>query len=417
MESKIFRKVSLERLSSPEQLDQILRVTDAKTWASLLGIFLLLGVSVTWGYAGAVATKAAGQGLIVRTGGVLNIVTSGAGMVVDIKANVGDHIKPNQVIARVAQPELTEKIRATQEMLAEARSQENLSRQLHAQNAKLQSDALQRQRENATRQIGEMQDQINLVKEQIPVDQELLAKGLITKQQTFVNRQKLVDLNSKIESLRAEIRQYDAQQFGIDVAPVQNQVEMQSRIADLQRTLGGLEAQLNMASNVVAPYGGQVLELKVYPGASVQAGTPLLSIQPDVQKLEALVYLPADKAKNVAVGMEAQISPSTVKREEYGFVRGKVSYVSEYPSTPAALMRNFQNESLAQSLTAGGSVMEVRVLLLADPKTVSGFAWSSPGGPPVTISSGTICTAQIVTRKQKPISLVFPYVKEKLGLS
>ena len=77
MESRIFRKVSLERLSSPEQLDQILRVTNAKGWGALLGILILLGVSVVWGYEGSVAAKAAGQGLIVRSGGVLNVVTAG----------------------------------------------------------------------------------------------------------------------------------------------------------------------------------------------------------------------------------------------------------------------------------------------------------------------------------------------------
>ncbi len=417
MESRIFRKVSLDRLSSPEQLDQILRVTNAKSWGALIGILLLLGVSVVWGYQGSVASKAAGQGLVVRSGGVLNVVTAGSGMVVDLNVKVGDHISRNQVIAKVAQPALIEKIRDTQQMLAEARAQEDLSKKLHGQNAKLQGDALQNQRENAKRQIEEAKAQIKIVEEQIPVDEQLLAKGLITKQQTFPNRQKLVELRGKIESLNAQLREFDAQQFGIEAQPVQNQVEMQSRIADLQRTLASLNAELAMTSNVVASYGGEVIELKVYPGAAVQAGSPLLSLQPQQDRLEALVYLPSDKAKDVQLGMEAQLSPSTVKREEYGFLRGKVTYVSNYPSTPAALMRNFQNEALVQSLTANGPVTELRVEMLPDKSTRSGFAWSSPGGPPLTLSSGTLCTTQIVTRRQRPVSLVFPYVREKLGIS
>lgn len=98
-------------------------------------------------------------------------------------------------------------------------------------------------------------------------------------------------------------------------------------------------------------------------------------------------------------------------------MRGKVVYVANYPATPAAIMRNFQNESLVTSLTNGGPVTEVRVELIPDPKTPSGFAWSSPLGPPITVSSGTICTAAVVTREQRPVSLVFPIIKEKLGLS
>jgi HlyD family secretion protein len=417
MDSKIFRKVSLERLSSPEQLDQILRVTNPKNWVALLAILILLGVTVAWGYGGSVASKAVGQGVIVRSGGVLNVVSAGSGMVVSLTVNVGDHVQPDQVVAKVAQPEIVERIRDTEDQMAEARSQQELSQKLHTQDTKLQQGALAHQRENAERQIAVLKKQIDLVNEQLPIDEELLRKGLVTKQQTLANKQKLVQLNSQIEGLEAQITQYDAQKFEIDVQPVQNQVEMQSRIADLSRTLAGLNERLKMAANVTAPYGGEVLELKVYPGATVPAGAPLLSIQPDVKSLQALIYLPADKAKSVIPGMEVQISPSTVKREEFGYIRGKVVFVSDYPSTSAALMRNFQNESLVQSLTGNGPVTEIRAELIADSKTSSGFAWSSSAGPEITITGGTICSAQVVTREQKPITLVFPYIKSKLGLS
>jgi HlyD family secretion protein len=79
-------------------------------------------------------------------------------------------------------------------------------------------------------------------------------------------------------------------------------------------------------------------------------------------------------------------------------------------------MRNLENESLAQSLTASGPVTEVHIQL-EPADTPSGFQWSSRQGPPLQISSGTMCTAMIVTREQPPASLVFPILKEKLGLS
>jgi HlyD family secretion protein len=417
MDSKIFRKVSLERLSSPEQLDQILRVTNPKDWVALVAIFILLGVAVAWGYGGTVNSKATGQGVIVRSGGVLNVVSAGSGMVLSLKVNVGDHITPNQLIAVVSQPQVAEKIKDTEEMLAEARSQQELSSKLHTQDEQLQQEALARQRENAEQQIEVLNKQVALVQEQLPVDEELLQKGLITKQQTYANKQKIVQLESQIETLHTQIKQYDTQKFEIGVQPVQNQVEMQSRIADLVRNLDALKGEQNMTMNVRAAYGGQVLELKVYPGATVAAGEPLISIQADVQKLQALIYLPADKAKSVSPGMAVQISPSTVKREEFGYIRGTVAYVSDYPSTPEALMRNFQNQALVQSLTANGPVTEVRAEMSPDVKTVSGFAWSSSTGPDITLSGGTICTGEVVTRQQKPVTLVFPYIKSKLGLS
>ena len=37
MESTLFRKAALERLSSPEQLDTIARLTEPRTWLALIG--------------------------------------------------------------------------------------------------------------------------------------------------------------------------------------------------------------------------------------------------------------------------------------------------------------------------------------------------------------------------------------------
>ena len=149
----------------------------------------------------------------------------------------------------------------------------------------------------------------------------------------------------------------------------------------------------------------------------MSAGEAIASIQPDVKDLEVLAYVPSSEVKNTHVGMEVQISPSTVKREEFGFMQGRVAYVGDFPSTPAALMRNFENESLVQSMMAAGPVTEVRVGLVAAPNTASGYRWSSPRGPDVTISSGTLCSVQIVTREQRPVSLLFPVFRESLGLN
>jgi HlyD family secretion protein len=415
--TSIFRKVSLERLSSPEQLDRTLTVTPTRGWIALLAVLLLLGLTVAWGFEGIISTTAFGQGVIVRSGGVLNVVSAGAGVVTEMHVKVGDRIRRNQVIAQVAQPDLTERIRAIRENIGEVERQREVARQIRAESVKLQVESIARQRENAKREIQVVQDQSKLVAEQIPVEAELLAKGLITRQQTFISKQKLVDLEGNVAALNAQLKQYDSQQYAIESSPMEADIEMQSRIADLKRTLGGLEQQLELAGKVVSPYNGEVIELQVVPGSTVSAGVPLLSLQPDLDQLEVLVYVPSAKAKEIRAGMDAQISPTTVRREEYGFLRGKVVSVADYPATPAALMRNFQNESLVKALLGEGPITELLVSLQPDPKSSSGFLWSSPLGPPVTLSSGTLCSAQIITRQQKPVSLMIPYLREKLGTS
>ncbi len=130
-----------------------------------------------------------------------------------------------------------------------------------------------------------------------------------------------------------------------------------------------------------------------------------------------MLYLPASQAKNVKPGMDVEISPSTVKPEEFGFIRGKVTYVSDFPDTPAELMRNFENEVLVRALTNDEPVTEVHVEMQKNPKTASGYQWSSARGPALTLSSGTLCTAEIVTRWQQPITLVLPSLRRAFGLS
>ena len=51
-----------------------------------------------------------------------------------------------------------------------------------------------------------------------------------------------------------------------------------------------------------------------------------------------------------------------------------MTYVSDFPTTNAAAMRTFENESLVNALQSQGVANEVRVVL---DHGASGYAWSS----------------------------------------
>jgi HlyD family secretion protein len=416
MNPGVFRKVSLERLSSPERLDLAWKVTSPKEWMALLGIFFLIGAATVWGFKGSLSSKVMAQGLIIHRGGVVNIVAPGTGQVVRVNVRVGDNVHANDVIAEIAQPGQMERIKVTQGALDDAKRERERQMRVKTDGANLQLEALARQRANAEREIVELGDQIKIVNEQIPVDEELLSRGLITKQQSLATRQKKVTLEGEVANRQAQIKQYDAQKFSTEDQPRESDIDMQARITDLERNLAALEQDLATTSKVVSPYTGRVLELKVYRGSAVSDGTPMVSIQPDAGNLEALVYLSAVEAKDVEPGMPAQISPGTVRREEYGFMTGKVAFVADYPATPVAMMSVLGNDPLVQSINAAGPVTEVRIDLDPAP-TASGFKWSSRAGPPSKISSGTLCSVQVVTSHDAPITLVVPMIKEKLGLN
>src|SRR5690349_6039848 len=108
MGKEIFRKASLDRLASPEQLDQLLRVTTPRGWIALAALCGAVSAGVAWGFLGASNATVAGQGVIIRSGGVFNVVPFAGGRVIELRVQVGDVVQANQVVARVAQPGLIE---------------------------------------------------------------------------------------------------------------------------------------------------------------------------------------------------------------------------------------------------------------------------------------------------------------------
>lgn len=75
--------------------------------------------------------------------------------------------------------------------------------------------------------------------------------------------------------------------------------------------------------------------------------------------------------------------------------------------TTDGMLRVLGSRELVQKFLAGTTaVLELRVELLTDETTPSGYLWSSRRGPNLKIGDGTICSGSIVVKRQRPISLV-----------
>ncbi|MCB9452144.1 MAG: hypothetical protein H6672_11945 [Anaerolineaceae bacterium] len=57
MQEKLFRKAALEKLSSPEELDQLMQITNPRGWLVLVALLLLLGTVVVVGVLGRVSVQ------------------------------------------------------------------------------------------------------------------------------------------------------------------------------------------------------------------------------------------------------------------------------------------------------------------------------------------------------------------------
>jgi HlyD family secretion protein len=85
-----------------------------------------------------------------------------------------------------------------------------------------------------------------------------------------------------------------------------------------------------------------------------------------------------------------------------------VKSVARFPSTPDGMLQVLGNEQLVDEFLVAGAPVEVRVELVRDSTSPSGYAWSSGGGPAIELATGTPCLASVVLGTQRPIDQVLP---------
>ena len=209
----------------------------------------------------------------------------------------------------------------------------------------------------------------------------------------------------------------ELEQAQLAVTLLEEQLSEAQKIKEIQiaEQIQKLKTDLEFGSNIVASEDGRVLELKIGKNQLIQPGMELISVEREgeaIRDLEVVLYVPAEEGKKITPGMEAQISPTIVKKEEYGFMLGRVISVSEFPATTQGMMTTLGSQELVSSLARNSAPIEVRIELITDNTTQSGYKWSSPNGPPITINSGTLCEGTVTISSQPPIRMVIPKVRK-----
>lgn len=419
MPGSVFRKVSLERLASPEQLDQMIRVTTPRGWIALVALGIVLGTALAWGVAGTIPEKATGQGILVRSGGVFEVVPLGGGRVEDVAVRVGEEVAEGQVVARVAQPDLLAVLAEARAELEDLRIQQRHLEEFGSREVRMQTEYLAQQRADLQAAIRADEEELGWMREKIANQERLVAQGLLTRQTLLATRQQYEATQREVRASRNQIRQNAVDQLALREKKRQEILAGRLGIEEAERAIGRQEAELQRISEVVSPYTGTVLEIMTEQGRVIERGEPVLRLDltgKTVKDLEAVLYVASTEGKKIRPGMRIQISPSTVRQEEYGFLLGTVTYVSDFPATAQGMTRTLKNDALVATLSGGGAPYEVHADLIPDPDTRSRYRWSSRQGPPTEIRSGTLCAGYITLKERRPLELVLPIFRRSAGL-
>jgi hypothetical protein len=145
-----------------------------------------------------------------------------------------------------------------------------------------------------------------------------------------------------------------------------------------------------------------------------EAFEPIVSVVSDYasgglsQQTLLLAYADYEAQRNLRVGMEAQVWPADEKRDEIGYVRGRITQVVRYPANAADVRQILKSDVLAkQLLDQDDAVYEVLIDLQRDPADSTCYDWSFGKPDDVSMDFGTYCSVLTETRRRSMFQYLF----------
>lgn len=451
---ELFRKKSLERLSSPERLDQLLEVVDRKTWVPLATVGVLVLGLVAWAVFAKIPVNVEGKGILVRPRQISEFQSVGAGRVVRMEVEVGDTVRRGQMLAEIERPDLEERLRLQKQKAAELTAQSRAATEATGAEERGGGDALaggpslrdhiersrslaRTLREERLAVLAEEEHRLDeqqrvasalsqALRERFEGRRQLTEDGLVSKTELDVAEEAYMDSLERLYEIetqrgKLETARLEADELYFDRLQkiAEWSFELEQQIADVHREIARLALQIEEECRVVSDHDGRIIEVNAVPGSILAAGDRLgaMEITDPSSTLKSVTYFHVKDGKRLRAGMPIHVTPDTVERERFGSIRGVVRTVSSFPVSVEEAASVVGNRFVAQTLIEGGYLIEVAADLQRSPAQPEHYDWTSSKGPEeVEVSAGTTTTARVAVERERPIAFVLPLLKSAAGI-
>ena len=406
-----------EHVSSPEQLDQTITVINHHGWVSLVALGVLLVAAIIWGIFGRIPEKVNGAGLLINSSDLMSVTYSYGGTIKNVFLESGMEVQKGQIIARIEREDLLESIQVANLKLEILQQTYDTSTPLITRQADMTDEMLAKSEKDFQTQIVNVTNQLETAKRKEKTMKELFDDGLITEMEYLETRKEVLSMEMQKQSAEQQLLNAGVNRVKTSSDLKQEKMNLQHQIDEAKKQLEIAQRNYQIATKIISPVAGKIYEVSVARGSYVAPGSTVAIVEPyltDGETLRAVMYFPVKDGKRVKRGMNIAVIPTTTKQEEYGFIQGIVTSVSDFPVSPQYLQTVMQNPVLAQSFTAESSPIEVRISMVPDPTTETGFKWSSSRGPNDTLTPGISTTGFVIVRSQRPIEMIVPLIKKKV---
>ncbi len=411
-----YRRVALDKLSSPDELDHLPCLITPRLFFFLFYIFVLVTAVLVWGVIGSIPQAVKAQGVIQLHGDMV-IESSNAGEVQGVFVTEGEMIEPGQLVAIIRQESEQNKLLESQEQLRS--KMDELRRKEDHEQARL--DATGR-KISINRAFYETQyaDKINEIKwlsEKRDNQQALWQKGLDTKSNYIAAENNYKAALNDLKDIKVKLQQLDVDEITTRNDSKETLKSLDRSIEEQVLKVRGQQRELVRELNVMSRYRGRVLEVNTQIGRQVSVGQTLirLATADDMDKgLNVRLYIPPNDGAKVKPGMRVIVSPYSVDFGVYGDLVGFVTSVSSSTVSSDHMKTVLQNDLLVQNLTVNGAPYEVTAFFLPDPNSLNGLKWTTRKGAAVSIESGTLCSAKVIIEHKRPIDYIMPFLRERV---
>ena len=195
--------------------------------------------------------------------------------------NVGDVVREGQVVARIAQPDVLNRIRQVRLVLENLRVEHRLVSTHAEEEVALQLAQLGQRREGLDQSITAAVDSLRWQRERIVAQQQLVDQGRLTRQTVIVSRQQMHATEERLRAVRQQLAELRSERLAMEARHARTLQTSEHQVVKATAELEQLEREMKDMSEIVSTFTGRVIEIMAERGDMAAPGQPLLRLDSD----------------------------------------------------------------------------------------------------------------------------------------
>jgi len=268
MNEQLFRKEALVRIESPERLNEMVKITTAKSWMVLTAIIAIVISVILWSIFGELPYTVSGQGILQQPGGIIEIAAQAEGRIEKTTVKEGDYVLKGDIIAFIDQPGLKMQIDNGKKELDDFNLRFDKISKFGYENIELKKKLYEKEENNLKKTIKLNSDRLSFIEERITAQEELLENGLITKETLNQTKDEYFNVQQENDRILNQMKELQQLRYEIEEKNEIDLNQLKAEILNIENKIRELEALYNLNSTIISPYSGKIIELMVNPGSN-----------------------------------------------------------------------------------------------------------------------------------------------------